>query len=140
MAKSRKPNPGVAGKSTTDRAAHEDAIAAQFAVRPSLRALYESGQIDRKAFEEAERVRAASPPQRPFLDLIVALRAERERQGLSLDDLAERTGFDRAAIHKLEIGVNTNPTLTTLTRYAGALGARIEWYLKTTAASEPAER
>ena len=53
--------------------------------------------------------------------LIAALRAERERQGLSLADLAERTGIDRAAIHKLEIGVNTNPTLATLSRYAGAL-------------------
>jgi DNA-binding XRE family transcriptional regulator len=140
MAKSRKPDPGVAGESTATRVAREDAIAAQFAGRPSLRALYESGQIDREAFEEAERVRAAGPPQRPFRDLIGALRAERERQGLSLADLAERTGIDRAAIHKLEIGANTNPTLTTLTRYAGALGARIEWYLKTTAASEPAGR
>ncbi len=64
MARSRKPDAGLAGKSTTDRAAREDAIAAQFAGRPSPRALYESGQIDREAFEEAERVRAAGPPSR----------------------------------------------------------------------------
>ena len=81
----------------------------QYAGRPSLRALYESSQIDRKAFEGAEWLRAAGPPQRPFRDVIAALRAERERQGLSRADLAERTGIDRAAIHKLEIGVNTNP-------------------------------
>jgi transcriptional regulator with XRE-family HTH domain len=99
--------------------------------------LYEGGHIDREAFGGAERLRAAGPPQRPFRDLIAALRAERERQGLSLADVAERSGIDRAAIHKLEIGANTNPTLATLTRYAGALGARIEWNLKTTAAGEP---
>ena len=63
--------------------------------------------------------------------MIAALRAERERQGLSLADVAERTGMDRAAIHKLEIGLNSNPTHATLTRYASALGTRIEWHLET---------
>ena len=101
--------------------------------------MYESGQIDRRAFEGAQWLRAAGPPQLPFRDLIAVLRAERERQGLSLADVAERTGIDRAAIHKLEIGANTNPTQATLTRYAGALGARIEWNLKTTATGEPAK-
>jgi DNA-binding XRE family transcriptional regulator len=139
MAKSRKPAAGAPSESTTDRVARDEAIAAQYAGRPSLRTLSESGQIDRKTFESAQRLRAAGPPQRPFRDLIAALRAERERQGLSLADMAERTGIDRAAIHKLEIGVNTNPTLATLSRYAGALGARIEWDLKTTAMTEPAQ-
>jgi DNA-binding XRE family transcriptional regulator len=139
MAKSRKPAPAATGELTTERVARDDAIAARYAGRPRLRTLFESGQIDRKAFERAERLRAAGSPARPFRDLIAALRAERERQGLSLSDLAERTGIDRAAIHKLEIGVNANPTLATLTRYAGALGARIEWDLKTTAAGEPAK-
>jgi DNA-binding XRE family transcriptional regulator len=135
MATSRKPKPAVPGEQATDRRAREDAIEARYAGRPSLRALYEGGQIDWEAFDEAKRVRAAGPPERPFRDLIVALRAERERQALSLAELAERTGFDRAAIHKLEIGANANPTLTTLARYAAALGARIEWDLNTTAAS-----
>jgi len=76
-------------------------------------------------------VRASGPPARPFRELIAALRAERERQSLSLADVAERTGMDRAAIHKLEIGLNSNPTHATLTRYASALGSRIEWHLKT---------
>ena len=75
----------------------------------------------------------SGPPARPFRELIAALRAERERQGLSLADLAKRTGMDRAAIHKLEIGLNSNPTYATLTRYAHALDARIEWKLKTVA-------
>ena len=69
MARSRNPDPGTAGEPTTDRTAREDAIAAQYAGRPSLRALYESGQIDREAFDEAKRLRTAGPPQRPFRDL-----------------------------------------------------------------------
>ena len=76
-------------------------------------------------------MRASGPRVRPFRQLIAALRAERERQGLSLADLAKRTGMDRAAIHKLEIGLNSNPTYATLTRYATALGTGIEWRLKT---------
>jgi transcriptional regulator with XRE-family HTH domain len=55
---------------------------------------------------------------------------------LSLADLAKRTGMDRAAIHKLEIGLNSNPTYATLTRYSQALGARIEWKLKRRIVSE----
>jgi DNA-binding XRE family transcriptional regulator len=139
MASSRKQPPEDAGELTADRIRRDDAIEAQYAGRPSLRALYESGRIDRKAFERAERLHAAGPPGRPFRDLMAALRAERERQGLSLADLAERTGIDRSAIHKLEIGLNTNPTLATLTRYAEALGARIEWDLKPAVASEGAK-
>jgi DNA-binding phage protein len=113
-----------------DRAEREDAIDGRYRRRPSLRSLYESGQIGREAYERAERVRAAGPPTRPSRTLIAALRAESERQGLSLADIAERTGIDRAAVHKLEIGVNRNPTLATLNRYADALGVRIEWSLK----------
>ena len=48
---------------------------------------------------------------------------------MSLTDIAERTGMDRAAVHKLEIGLNRNPTYTTLDRYADALGVQIAWAL-----------
>jgi transcriptional regulator with XRE-family HTH domain len=48
--------------------------------------------------------------------------------------------MDRAAIHKLEIGVNRNPTLATLNRYAAALGIRIEWSLKPVDEGESALR
>ena len=116
MPNTREPAPVDSGELMNDRIDRDDEIAAEYAGRPSLRSLRESGRIDQEACEAAERIRAAGPPERPFRDLMAALRAERERQGLSLADLAERTGIDRAAIHKLEIGVNINPTLTTLTR------------------------
>jgi DNA-binding XRE family transcriptional regulator len=60
-----------------------------------------------------------------LLRLLAALRAERERQGLSLTDLAERSGLERSAISKLETGKVLNPNLSTLRRYAAALGKQL---------------
>lgn len=53
------------------------------------------------------------------------LRAAREKQGLSLNDLTRLTGMDRSAISKLETGQRPNPTVETLTRYAQAVGKRL---------------
>ncbi len=131
MGQTPKPFQRGSGKSRSDRSVRDQTIAERYSNQPSPRELSQSRQIDRQAFARAEQVRTSGPPARPFRELIAALRAERERQGLSLADLAERTGMDRAAIHKLEIGLNSNPTHATLTRYASALGARIEWHLKT---------
>ncbi len=131
MGKSRKPVPGEPAESTSNKTPRDESIAERYSSRPSPRALFQTGQIDREACERAEQVLASGPPDRPFRELIAALRAERERQGLSLSDLAERVGMDRSAVHKLEIGLNRNPTFATLSRYASALGTRIEWHLAT---------
>jgi DNA-binding XRE family transcriptional regulator len=112
---------------SSEKIARDDGIEAQYADNPSLRQLYERGDIDKEAYEQSCRLRAAGPPERPFRALLSALRAERERQGLSLSALANRSGIDRAALHKLEIGLNKNPTAATLSRYAEALGKQIEW-------------
>src|SRR5688572_22703643 len=61
----------------------------------------------------------------PIRQVIAALRAERERQGLSLADLNERTGIDRAALSRLENNEEANPTLSTLERYATAVGKQM---------------
>lgn len=53
------------------------------------------------------------------------LKALREQQGLSISDLAERTGMDRAMISRLENGQIDNPTIATVSRYAKALGKRV---------------
>jgi predicted transcriptional regulator len=63
-----------------------------------------------------------------YLDLrkmLAALKGHRERQGLSLADVSERSGMDRAAVSRLENGVYVNPTVDTLYRYADAVGATI---------------
>jgi len=57
--------------------------------------------------------------------LLKQLRREREAAGLSLGDLADRTGIDRAALSRLETGKHMNPTVDTLARYAAALGKRV---------------
>ena len=84
--------------------------------RPSLKKLVESGD---------------DPPPMPlgtYLEaLLHRLKKEREAAGLSLADVAERTGMDRAAISRLENGHQPNPTLDTLARYAAALGKAIVW-------------
>ena len=130
MAKKQRPERHFVVKSAAGRNDRDEVLQKRYGRRPSLRELYESGQIDLTAYQKAERLRAGGRRDRPFQQLIATLRAERERQGLSLTDVAERTGIDRAAIHKLEIGLNKNPTCATLARYAEALGARIKWNLE----------
>jgi hypothetical protein len=68
-----------------------------------------------------------------YLDIQRALQAlKRERCGLSIGDVAERSGLDRAVISPLENGKQNNPTLATLMRYAAAVGKRFLWsYEKT---------
>ena len=63
-----------------------------------------------------------------YLDLramLAELKKHRQRQGLSLADVAERSGMDRSAVSRLENGVYVNPTVDTLYRYAEAIGAEI---------------
>jgi ribosome-binding protein aMBF1 (putative translation factor) len=57
--------------------------------------------------------------------VMAALKAERERQGLTLAVLAERSGVDKGAISKLETGRQLNPTVDTLSRIAAGLGMTV---------------
>ena len=66
--------------------------------------------------------------------LVSSLREAREEQGLSLADVAARTGIDRSALCRLENYRSINPTFATLTRYASAVGLRLT--LGTTAKEE----
>jgi DNA-binding XRE family transcriptional regulator len=54
------------------------------------------------------------------------LKTARQAKGLSLADVYQRTGIDRAALSKLENGTNENPTIETLLRYAEVVGKRLE--------------
>ncbi|HEY1375791.1 MAG TPA: helix-turn-helix transcriptional regulator [Gemmataceae bacterium] len=54
-------------------------------------------------------------------EVMFELKRERERQGLTLAELADRTGIDAAALSRLETGKQANPTLDTLCRIAHAL-------------------
>lgn len=61
----------------------------------------------------------------PLRQVMSALSAERKRLGLSLADLNKRTGIDRAALSRLENNEDANPTLSTLERYAEAVGKQM---------------
>ena len=54
------------------------------------------------------------------------LKAIREDLGVSLTELAERTGMTIGNLSRLENMDGPNPTIETLHRYARALGRRIE--------------
>lgn len=97
----------------------------------------ESAAAARKIEQEFPPGQAGPPPDDAtepatlgdYFDLrfvVGELRREREAQGLSLRDIQQRTGIERSAINRLENAENVNPTINTLTRYARALGLRID--------------
>jgi DNA-binding Xre family transcriptional regulator len=99
-------------------------------VRAAARRATPQGQAEQA--EVIRKVRQEFPPLGIDADLattLSALRAERERQGLSLSDVSERSGIDRATLSKLETGKVPNPTVSTLRAMAGALNKRLSWSL-----------
>ena len=81
-------------------------------------------QLDTKAvnrqawemFERSDRLR----------NIAAKLKAERERQGLSLRDLCSRMDTSSGNLSKLETGHVTAPRIDTLERWAKALGVEVE--------------
>ena len=88
--------------------------------RPSLEDLIRSGACDPDAvmtmgmYFDVQRA-------------LQALKRERQRSDLSIGDVAERSGLDRAVVSRLENGKQENPTVATLMRYAAAVGKRFLW-------------
>jgi transcriptional regulator with XRE-family HTH domain len=62
--------------------------------------------------------------------IVYDLKKAREAAGLSLADVAEKSGIDKAALSRLENGVHDNPTVETLMRYAAAVGKKLTWKLE----------
>jgi predicted transcriptional regulator len=89
-----------------------------------LRGLRE--KLDKEKPEIIARAKAFFATQEATKNMIALLKAERERQGLSLADIQERTGITRGAISILENSDSPNPTVKTLQRYAMAVGAKLE--------------
>jgi ribosome-binding protein aMBF1 (putative translation factor) len=102
---------------TPEQEAAEQAIRQKFQEeRPTLEDLVERGDIA-QVFTMGEYWELRKT--------FAALKVLREQQGLSISDLAERTGMDRAMISRLENGQVDNPTISTMGRYAKALGKRV---------------
>jgi predicted transcriptional regulator len=95
-----------------------------------LKAIRDRFQRDRPGLEDLLAAGDAKEvvPQGEYLELralLGKLKKHREQQGMSLADVAARSGMDRAAVSRLENGVYLNPTVDTLYRYAQAVGADI---------------
>jgi ribosome-binding protein aMBF1 (putative translation factor) len=90
---------------------------------------------DREAIREEQRttgtVATTNDPAWPddeirLLKFLSGLKTKREQAGLSLAEVAERSGIDPPALSRLENG-RGNPTARTLSRYCRAIGGRIVW-------------
>ena len=101
--------------------AHELAIREKLQkARPSLEELIRSGACDPDAVMTMGMYSDVQ-------QALQALKREREQQGLSISEVARRSGLDRAVVSRLENGKQDNPTVATLMRYAGAVGKRFLW-------------
>lgn len=106
---------------TQEEMARHKAIRERFQKeKPSLEQLVESGEYNEPL------------PMGEYLSIrqaVFALKKAREAAGLSLADVAERCAIDKAALSRIESGQHINPTVSTLCRYAHALGMRWSWRL-----------
>ena len=100
------------GPQTPEEIAKARAERAQYADKPSVAAMVERGLID------ADTIVPAAGEDPSLLEALSGLRLARERLGLSLNDLAERSHIDKGTLSKLETGKITNPTVGTIARYA----------------------
>jgi len=72
-----------------------------------------------------QKGRAVKARHERLRDIVQVLKAERQRLGLSLAEIGERSGIGKANLSRLENDQDPNPTMDTLLRYAEALGRAI---------------
>ena len=95
-----------------------------------LKAVRERFQREKPTSEQLVASGEYNPPIRQseyweLMQTAAALKKAREAAGMSLRDVAEKMSIDAAALSRLENGVNDNPTIDTLFRYANSLGKQI---------------
>lgn len=74
----------------------------------------------------ARRAKAAhEAAQAPTHEAVTLLKAAREAQGVTLDELHARTGLPRRDLARLEAGDTSAGSLATLNLYAAAIGRRL---------------
>jgi DNA-binding XRE family transcriptional regulator len=103
--------PTIKPKRTAEQLAEERAVRHQHAANPVRQ---------RPAVAISQRSFTA------ILDLMLRFKAAREKQGLTLAEVAERMGIDAPALSRLENGKTLNPTIATLFKWAEALGQKLD--------------
>ena len=99
-----------------DRARHK-AIREKFKDKPTYEQLVASGEVSGQPVQLGVYLTLGA--------LLHEMRRIREEAGLSLTDVAERSGIDKGALSRLETGKQLNPTVDTLVRYATAVGKQL---------------
>jgi ribosome-binding protein aMBF1 (putative translation factor) len=87
-----------------------------------------SGKEENKAAARAV-ARRLRVERKVVAELVAQLRETREKAGVSLGELAERTGMSKPSLSRLENSDAPNPTIITLLRYAQALGVKLDWMI-----------
>ena len=90
-------------------------------------------QLDAELASEKDEVLAAARESKAAYDAIAPelrevlklLKAERQTHGLSLAEIESRSGLAKSKLSHLEDDPESNPTLSTLRRYATALGKKL---------------
>ncbi len=93
----------------------------------------EWNQLDAELASEKDEVLAVARESKAAYDAIAPelrevlklLKAERQAQGLSLAEIESRSGLAESKLSHLEDDPESNPTLSTLRRYATALGKQL---------------
>jgi DNA-binding Xre family transcriptional regulator len=102
---------------TAEDKARRKAVRERFKDKPTYEQLVAAGECDGRPV-----------PLGDYLAIGVFLhdlRKAREEAGLSLTDVAERSGIDKATLNRLETGKQTNLTVDTLVRFAAAVGKHL---------------
>jgi DNA-binding Xre family transcriptional regulator len=116
---------------SAEQVARDREIRAKFqTTRPTLVELVDSGEFT-EPIRHGEYL--------SLMELASAMKSVRQRLDMSLTQLAEASGIDKAALSRLESGLVENPTISTLDRVAKALGKRLRLALEDSPAGSQVE-
>lgn len=103
---------------------------------PELRERFAEGRqwaADHRS-ELEQRARERQAELQALETVVRQLRQARIERGLSLADVAARSGMDRSQLSRLENDPHPNPTLSTLSRLASAIGVELTIGIRNSAA------
>jgi len=103
------------------------------AEKARLKAIRAAYQKSKPSLEELAAQGAEIIPLGTYLavqQLLADIRRTRQERKLTLEEVAEKAGMDKASLSRLETGKQPNPTVDSLFRVASALGKTISLRLE----------
>ena len=108
-----------AANQTPEARARQEAVRQDYADKPGLDELIHRGKVSPEHITTMGAMGA-------LLKATAAVRNSREAKGLSLTEVARRSGLPLPALSRLESGKNPRPTFETLARYAAGVGLDVD--------------